>query len=799
MVCIYSSISNTRILIETKLAGQMVPIPPDFQGRLPRNPARPTRGKKKRQNQPRPVILASSLPHNNTPAQCIVDYSIPSRPRIRHAASSSGIGDSRLSVRQNDVSAVSPRSTSRNSHVSSHISQFGAPRSWSRLGARDGEGHVVVARSPSRINAAAPVVANNPADPPPPYMPPSPPRAPEPLVTSNSTPQFRDASDNSDTPPSSPASSSDHSLTDPEDTAALMFQIAWEHDREAGYTMDERVTRDLQRRKAAEKGVMPRLKGRGLAASTTTTDIPVERPSNHEPATLLRDSHLDARLPDVPPGSSAVLQAQNSCDQESGVILGREIADASAARHEDDAPVIILSRSMTPPSQIATNMTRTMSSSHLPRPLPTPPPSATRHPTSAYVSIYHASPPTSQNVGPTTSTLTSPESETIDPLPPQHNVGATSPSSDANGPNRTPNSVSLDEQSSHPSNLPAGLASNNSCFIMGHTDNTPQFQQNSALSPTLTPSHPRSPLPLPRRARMRSGSMPVAAPSSFSLDPSSPSRPRPRSPVLGESPSTVMDRLGSFEALTTRRRPPPAPPRRPTMRTRHMSTPVPDPEDQEEYISTSRSAPNVGTRDATAPPLSASRGGSESGNLLDDTVVRVSVDDHSGTTSLPFQSSNPRPRPTSEAPLLAPQPTVGVSEPDLELPEHDYENNGNFSVDIAAETGPRRQQSYEYTDLDLLVARLDRPAATGQSASYEDLLAITDFVGPAVSPSSAANAEAIENLPVAPVQVERRRITRDGRKKLKLSLMGVVVDRCSVCMSQFKQQELGVLLPCHHS
>lgn len=116
---------------------------------------------------------------------------------------------------------------------------------------------------------------------------------------------------------------------------------------------------------------------------------------------------------------------------------------------------------------------------------------------------------------------------------------------------------------------------------------------------------------------------------------------------------------------------------------------------------------------------------------------------------------------------------------------------------------PQRQQSYEYTDLDLLVARLEEPSAAAQGAAYDDLLVISDIIGPAVDAFTSArdreNERAVEELPVAHVQVERRRITKDGRKKLKLSLMGVIVDRCSVCMSQFKKEELGVLLPCQHS
>lgn len=112
---------------------------------------------------------------------------------------------------------------------------------------------------------------------------------------------------------------------------------------------------------------------------------------------------------------------------------------------------------------------------------------------------------------------------------------------------------------------------------------------------------------------------------------------------------------------------------------------------------------------------------------------------------------------------------------------------------------PGRQQSYEYTDLDLLVARLDSPAAAEQGASYDDLLILSDVIGPANPSRSASHIRAVEDLPVAPIMVERRRVTKDGRKKLKLSLMGIIVDRCSVCMSQFKPDEHGVLLPCQHS
>jgi hypothetical protein len=277
-----------------------------------------------------------------------------------------------------------------------------------------------------------------------------------------------------------------------------------------------------------------------------------------------------------------------------------------------------------------------------------------------------------------------------------------------------------------------------------------------------------------------------------------------------------MNQVETFEALTTRRRPAPPPPWRRSRMSRPASTPMLDLGSQEE---SDGGAPNSGDRGATVALLSASRGRSESAG---ETAVAVVDGRHGGAAAAPPRLFSTLPRPRLEAAVFTPGSPfsivtsqaprgASVSEPDLGRPEHSigaspvmwgiidnheaYNNNLDSSVD-AVETGPRSQQPYEYTDLDLLVARLDNPA---EADSYEDSLTITDFIGPAVSSSSGGYIQAVENLPVAPVQVERRRITKDGRKKLKLSLMGVVIDRCSVCMSQFKQHELGVLLPCHHS
>ncbi|KAF9446475.1 hypothetical protein P691DRAFT_673505, partial [Macrolepiota fuliginosa MF-IS2] len=49
------------------------------------------------------------------------------------------------------------------------------------------------------------------------------------------------------------------------------------------------------------------------------------------------------------------------------------------------------------------------------------------------------------------------------------------------------------------------------------------------------------------------------------------------------------------------------------------------------------------------------------------------------------------------------------------------------------------------------------------------------------------------------VEVERRRVTSDGRLKLKLSVLGVAVNQCGICISQFKEnQHASMSSLCRH-
>ena len=103
------------------------------------------------------------------------------------------------------------------------------------------------------------------------------------------------------------------------------------------------------------------------------------------------------------------------------------------------------------------------------------------------------------------------------------------------------------------------------------------------------------------------------------------------------------------------------------------------------------------------------------------------------------------------------------------------------------------------TDLDLLLARLEDPDFTFGGRSYDDLLLLEEIIGPAIRSDMQGASNDPLDLPLGRVEVLRRRVTKDGRTKLKLALMGVVVDKCGICLSQFKEATSACLTPCQHA
>ncbi|GAA5997811.1 hypothetical protein JCM5350_007937 [Sporobolomyces pararoseus] len=127
---------------------------------------------------------------------------------------------------------------------------------------------------------------------------------------------------------------------------------------------------------------------------------------------------------------------------------------------------------------------------------------------------------------------------------------------------------------------------------------------------------------------------------------------------------------------------------------------------------------------------------------------------------------------------------------------------------------PQSQELSAYTDLDLLLARLEGDTAGSESIveganrletegetetraddgrNYDDLLTLGEIMGN-VAPAGASTEEIAEHLTVARVELERRRIDKRGKVKTKLSVVGVRCVDCSICMSRFRVDDFAVVL-----
>lgn len=95
------------------------------------------------------------------------------------------------------------------------------------------------------------------------------------------------------------------------------------------------------------------------------------------------------------------------------------------------------------------------------------------------------------------------------------------------------------------------------------------------------------------------------------------------------------------------------------------------------------------------------------------------------------------------------------------------------------------------TDLDVAVAQLDNP-----SMQYEWASLLSDFLGSAST--AALTQEELQSLPVGRVELDHQRISSRGKRKKKCSVVGVRVDRCGICLQQFRESQLACIFPCVH-
>lgn len=101
---------------------------------------------------------------------------------------------------------------------------------------------------------------------------------------------------------------------------------------------------------------------------------------------------------------------------------------------------------------------------------------------------------------------------------------------------------------------------------------------------------------------------------------------------------------------------------------------------------------------------------------------------------------------------------------------------------------PRRQQSAQYTELDVLASRInDQRVSSGEA--YDDIVLLSEVLGPHQPTPRAASGtqqkdmeeEVWDQIPVLMVEESRRRVDpKTGKTRIKLSCGGVNVNKCLV-------------------
>lgn len=164
--------------------------------------------------------------------------------------------------------------------------------------------------------------------------------------------------------------------------------------------------------------------------------------------------------------------------------------------------------------------------------------------------------------------------------------------------------------------------------------------------------------------------------------------------------------------------------------------------------------------------------------------------------------SAPQPIPPAstipEETLLRPAPAIPLSAPQLAAPVSEdptATGQARASVSDTQEGGvvntAQPSADQEVTDLEVAVAHLDHP-----SAQYEWATLISDFLGPAQQQTQST--EALEHVSVGRVELAHRRVTSSGQVRVRLTVAGIRVDRCGICLEQFREGQRACILPCFH-
>ena len=112
----------------------------------------------------------------------------------------------------------------------------------------------------------------------------------------------------------------------------------------------------------------------------------------------------------------------------------------------------------------------------------------------------------------------------------------------------------------------------------------------------------------------------------------------------------------------------------------------------------------------------------------------------------------------------------------------------------APATQPARSASLGFTDLDLLASRLEEDPSNG----YDTAILLSSFLGPANPHSVSLTPSELASIPLGTIYIEKRRTTKEGKVKTKLACLGLRVDRCGICLTQFKEGQGAYVLGCLH-
>uniref|UniRef100_A0A0K3C8L9 BY PROTMAP: gi/647401781/emb/CDR48136.1/ RHTO0S16e02036g1_1 [Rhodosporidium toruloides] n=1 Tax=Rhodotorula toruloides TaxID=5286 RepID=A0A0K3C8L9_RHOTO len=598
--------------------------------------------------------------------------------------------------------------------------------------------------------------------------------------------------------------------------------LAWEADRSAGiYSLDERIERDLERRRRAARGSPVNGSAGGEGANANAAAV---GGSSSSSATAQPAADADA-------GADVEGEADTEDDPTALALLRRRIA---LAERENNSRGVVRALSVHATRRGAGTVEETrpaeggkplspaqMTSSPAPSPSPAPADATPSSPSPA--SVEPEPEPESESDAETSAPATSARPSrtltlqghrmlaeaaerrmaaeraararavgTATPSPPVAAAVEASRATEGQGEAEAPQRSEVYERLFP---VRPGLLGTSSASTARQTS-APTTTTGLSESPTAAPSPPsksRPPPPPPPPSR------PSSAGNSLeqSTDPSS-AAPSP-------GPSTEPARTPSV------RRPPPPPPpgasailaaRRASLRSTQSTPPAPP----------ASTAEPARRRPLPVPPAPLAE------DRLDAfTALRMARGELPASPRLSSSGdgyATPRPAP-SPAPV-EPTPADVVEHPGPPLPRRPPRAAPAAAVVSNAQEQPAALAEVPefsmYTDLDLLLARLEaqesgspaegardgsvtEPAQGGEN--YDDFLLLSDVLGQAV-PAGASPAE-LESLTVARVECERRRVTKGGKVKSKLSVVGVRCVDCAICLARFKVDQFAVVLPeCLH-